>query len=206
MNRIRIASLPVILYLLLLAGCERAMQDMYDQSKYKPMSESKLFADGGSARTPPPGTLPYAKGGLAATSSGRAGRDAVEQDARAMHAQANPYPVTSQLLARGQERYTIYCQPCHSPAGDGDGWIARRGFPHPPSYHIERLRAASDRHFFDVITNGYGIMYSYADRVEPPDRWAIVAYIRALQLSQHADARALPEAVRAQLPPAGRRQ
>ncbi len=101
---------------------------------------------------------------------------------------------------RGQERYSIYCLPCHSAVGDGDGWIARRGFPHPPSYHEERLRQAPDRHFFDVITNGYGIMYSYADRVEPADRWAIVAYIRALQLSQHAPVDTLPAEVRARLP------
>jgi mono/diheme cytochrome c family protein len=90
------------------------------------------------------------------------------------------------LLHRGQERYTIYCAPCHSPVGDGDGMMPRRGFPHPPSYHDDRLRQAPDRHFYDVMTNGYGIMRPYADRVPPEDRWAIVAYIRALQLSQYA--------------------
>jgi mono/diheme cytochrome c family protein len=104
------------------------------------------------------------------------------------------------LLARGRQRYEIYCLPCHSPVGDGDGPVVRRGFPHPPSYHAPRLRDAPDRHFFDVITNGYGIMHPYADRVAPPDRWAIVAYIRALQLSQHAQASQLPDALRARLP------
>lgn len=187
----------------LLAGCERARQDMYDQPKYKPMAQSDLFDDGTSARTPPAGAVPYAKGAFAGTSSGRIGSAAVEQEASALQAQKQPYPVTQQLLARGQERYTIYCLPCHSPVGDGDGWIARRGFPHPPSYHSERLRQAPDRHFFDVISNGYGIMYSYADRVELADRWAIVAYIRALQLSQHANAAQLPAEVAAQLPQGG---
>ena len=94
-----------------------------------------------------------------------------------------PIEVTPALMQRGRERFGIYCEPCHSPVGDGDGMVARRGFPHPPSYHIARLRQVSDRHFYDVITNGYGIMYAYADRVTPEDRWAIVAYIRALQRS-----------------------
>jgi mono/diheme cytochrome c family protein len=94
--------------------------------------------------------------------------------------------VAMELLRRGQERYNIYCAPCHSPLGDGDGMVARRGFPHPPSYHSDRLRQAPDRHFYDVMTKGYGIMAPYADRVAPEERWAIVAYIRALQLSQYA--------------------
>jgi mono/diheme cytochrome c family protein len=185
---------------LLLAACEKARQDMYDQPKYKPLAKSQLFDDGSSARTPPAATVPYAKGPFSGTSSGRIGAAAVEQETAALNAKNNPYPVTRQLLLRGQERYSIYCLPCHSPVGDGDGWITRRGFPHPPSYHSERLRQAPDRHFFDVISNGYGIMYSYADRVEPADRWAIVAYIRALQLSQHAAVATLPAEVRAQLP------
>jgi mono/diheme cytochrome c family protein len=97
-------------------------------------------------------------------------------------------PLMLQLLQRGQERFRIYCSPCHSELGDGRGMIVQRGFPPPPSYHIERLRNAPPQHFFDVITNGYGAMYSYADRVQPRDRWAIVAYIRALQHSQNAKA------------------
>ena len=104
-----------------------------------------------------------------------------------------------QTLARGRERYDIYCSPCHSIAGDGDGMVARRGFPHPPSYHSDKLRNAPDAHFYNVITNGYGVMYSYADRVEPRDRWAIIAYIRALQLSQNARIDDVPPEHRAEL-------
>jgi mono/diheme cytochrome c family protein len=95
-------------------------------------------------------------------------------------------PVTLALLQRGQERFRIDCTPCHSELGDGHGMVVQRGFPAPPSYHIDRLREAPVQHFYDVITNGYGAMYSFADRVRPEDRWAISAYIRALQHSQNA--------------------
>jgi mono/diheme cytochrome c family protein len=95
-------------------------------------------------------------------------------------------PVTLALIERGQERFRIYCTPCHSELGDGNGMIVQRGFPPPPSYHIARLRDAPVQHFYDVITNGYGVMYSFANRVQPADRWAIAAYIRALQRSQNA--------------------
>ncbi len=97
-----------------------------------------------------------------------------------------PPPVTLALLERGQERFHIYCTPCHSELGDGHGMVVQRGFPPPPSYHIARLRDAPVQHFFDVITHGHGAMYSFANRVQPSDRWAIAAYIRALQLSQDA--------------------
>jgi mono/diheme cytochrome c family protein len=180
-------------------GCEKAKQDMYDQPRYKPTAASPLFPDGAASRQPPAGTVPHAIGAFAGTSSGRAGEGNVEREQAALAAQGMPYPVTQQLLRRGQERYTIYCMPCHSPVGDGDGRVVRRGFPAPPSYHQDRLRNAPDRHFFDVISNGYGIMFSYADRVDPPDRWAIVAYIRALQLAQHAPVDALDASARAQL-------
>lgn len=182
-----------------LAGCERAKQDMYDQARYKPYAKSALFEDGASARTAPEGTQPRARGAFAESSGGRVGAQAVETDIAAERAQTNPYPVDLALLRRGQERYTIYCMPCHSPAGDGDGLVVRRGFPPPPTYHQERLRNAPDRHLYDVIRNGYGVMVSYADRVEPADRWAIVAYIRALQLSQYAQASDLPPDARAKL-------
>ena len=95
-------------------------------------------------------------------------------------------PVSLALLERGQERYRIYCAPCHSELGDGRGMVVQRGFPSPPSYHIKRLREAPPAHFYDVITNGHGAMYSFAARVQPDDRWAIAAYIRALQRSQNA--------------------
>jgi mono/diheme cytochrome c family protein len=101
-------------------------------------------------------------------------------------------PVTLALLERGQEWFRIYCTPCHSELGDGHGTVVQRGFPPPPSYHIDRLRRAPVQHFYDVITNGYGAMYSFADRVQPGDRWAIAAYIRALQRSQHANVADVP--------------
>ena len=109
-------------------------------------------------------------------------------------------PVTLALLERGRQRFDIYCSVCHGLAGYGDGQIVQRGFPAPPSYHIDRLRKAPNQHFYDVITHGYGAMFSYAQRVAPPDRWAIVAYIRALQASQNTPASQLTSAQRAQLP------
>lgn len=93
----------------------------------------------------------------------------------------SPPPVSMALLERGRQRFDINCSPCHGRTGEGDGMIVQRGFPPPPSYRIERLRDAPVQHFYDVITHGYGVMYSYADRVAPADRWAIAAYIRALQ-------------------------
>lgn len=101
-------------------------------------------------------------------------------------------PVTMALLERGQQRFDIYCSPCHSKVGDGHGMIVERGFPQPPSYYIARLRDAPNQHFYDVITHGYGAMYSYADRVAPEDRWAITAYIRALQASAGAQIADVP--------------
>jgi mono/diheme cytochrome c family protein len=107
-----------------------------------------------------------------------------------------PPPLTLALLQRGQERFRIYCTPCHSELGDGNGMVVQRGFSAPPSYHIDRLRQAPTQHFYDVITRGHGAMYSFAGRVAPNDRWAIAAYIRALQLSQHTTAQDLPAAER----------
>ena len=196
----------LLLLLLLLTGCERGMHEMYDQPKYKPLKPSSFFADGNSSRPQVQGTQARSGGALAGASSGRNGKLAIAPAAppvsgvdaqgkplaqggpAAQPGYASPLPITPQLLARGQERFNIYCAPCHSRAGDGDGMIARRGFPHPPSYHTDALRNAPDSHFYDVITNGYGAMFPYAARVSPRDRWAIVAYIRALQLSQHAPA------------------
>ncbi len=111
-------------------------------------------------------------------------------------------PVTLALLERGRQRFDIYCSVCHGLAGYGDGQIVERGFPAPPSYHIDRLRKAPNQHFYDVITHGYGAMFSYAQRVAPPDRWAIVAYIRTLQASQNIPAAQLTAAERAHLPDA----
>jgi mono/diheme cytochrome c family protein len=108
-------------------------------------------------------------------------------------------PIDVALLARGRERFEIFCAPCHGRVGDGSGMIVQRGFPRPPSFHIDRLRAAPPQHFFDVITDGHGAMYSYAARVSPADRWAIAAYIRALQASQDAQIAEVPEDQRGSL-------
>ena len=110
-----------------------------------------------------------------------------------------PMQLTPKLLARGHERFDAICAECHGRTGDGNGMVVQRGFPVPPSYHLDRMRNAPLGHFFDVITNGYGAMFSYAAQVEPQDRWAIAAYIRALQLSQHANPNDLPPDVRNKL-------
>jgi mono/diheme cytochrome c family protein len=149
----------------LLAACGK--MDMAEQNKAKTHSPSSLFTDGKTNQQPPDGTV--ALGDLA--------------DEAIL---ANRPALTADLLKRGKERYGIFCAPCHGRDGYGAGAVVQRGFPQPPSYHTERLRAASDAHFLDVIENGYGVMYSYAARVPPGDRWAIVTYIRALQLSQDA--------------------
>jgi len=192
----RLAAL--LLVPLALAGCERAAQDMYDQPRGKAYRATTLFPDGAMTRPPPPGARPYSRGAAAEAASGRAGADEVARQARADAATAMPEPVTPQLLLRGRQRYDIYCLPCHSPVGDGDGRVARRGFPAPPSYHQARLRETPDRHIYDVISRGFGAMHGYAERIEPTDRWAIVAFVRALQLSQHAEVAALPPDVRRQ--------
>ncbi len=151
---------------------------MHVQPKYKPLDPSNFFGDGRSARPEVPGTV--AHGYLRTDELLYTGKVNGEP------ADLFPFPVTRQVLERGRERFNIYCSPCHDYTGSGRGLVVQRGFPPPPSYHIDRLVKAPAGHFFDVITNGYGAMYSYAARVDPQDRWAIVAYIRALQLSQHA--------------------
>lgn len=194
------AGVAAVAAALLLAGCEKAMQDMYDQPRDKPMAASKTFADGSSARPLVAGTMAHAQGAFAGTSSGRDGEQAVQDERAAREAQTNPYPITLALLQRGRQRYDIYCSMCHSVAGDGDGQVVRRGFPRPPTFHQDRLRQVPDRYLYDVISNGYGIMYPFADKVEPADRWAIAAYIRALQLSQHAAPDEIPPQLRERLP------
>ena len=157
----------------LLAGCDD--QSMRIQKRYRTYAPASFWADGASARPLPDGVV--AQGDLARASVAAA-----------------PPEATPALLARGRQRFDVYCSPCHGYDGRGRGMIVQRGFPPPPSYDTDRLRQAPARYLFDVITNGYGVMYSYAARVEPRDRWAIVAYIRALQLSQRANLARVPDA------------
>ena len=179
--RSSVLRLALIASCLALGGCNRFLREMYDQPKLTSLKTSPLFADGMASRLPPPEAVPHSLGVAAAVSSGRRGTDAVAVLDAADARVALPAQPSAALIARGHERYDIYCAPCHSIVGDGDGPVVRRGYPAPPSYRIERLVKAPDRHFFDVITHGYGIMYSYAGRVDAADRWAIVAYVRQLQ-------------------------
>jgi mono/diheme cytochrome c family protein len=175
MLRLRKISPLGLLVVLALAGCR---QDMHDQPRFKPLAKSDFYADLRSARPPAEGTV--ARGQLHEDSyfyTGKFGNNPGDY---------MPFPVTDDVLARGRERFNIYCAPCHSRLGDGDGMIVQRGFRAPPSYHTERLRKAPLGYFFDVMTNGFGAMPEYASQIPPRDRWSIVAYIRALQLSQGA--------------------
>jgi mono/diheme cytochrome c family protein len=163
--------------LLVAAGCR---QDMHNQPKAIPLRESVFFKNASTARPLVEGTV--ARGTLqddAAFFTGKNG--AVELDAL-------PFPLTAEVLDRGEQRFNIYCTPCHGLSGEGDGMIVRRGYRQPPSYHIDRLRQAPLGHFYDTITNGFGAMPDYRAQIAPRDRWAIAAYVRALQLSQHASA------------------
>jgi mono/diheme cytochrome c family protein len=175
--------------LALLAGACR--QDMHDQPKYKPLAPSAFFADGKAARTPVKGTV--ARGQLRAEEAFYTGRAGGERVTRI------PLAVTRSLVERGRERYRIFCSPCHGGLGDGQGMVVRRGFRQPPSFHQDRLREAPPGHYFDVITHGFGAMASYASRIPPEDRWAIIAYVRALQLSQRARLEDVPPERRKEL-------
>ncbi len=157
-----------------LAGCT---QDMQNQPKYKNLRGSDFFADGRSARLQEEGTV--AQGQL------RQDTHFFQGKVNGEFAKEFPIPVDKPLLQRGRERFDIYCAVCHGKTGEGDGMVVQRGFPVPPSYHIDRLRQAADGYIYDVITNGFGRMYGYASEIEPRDRWAIVAYVRALQRSQN---------------------
>jgi mono/diheme cytochrome c family protein len=201
----------------LLSGCQ---QDMARQPKYLPLERSEFFVDGRSARPLEPGVV--ARGYLrndwelfagqrppnqqrvriarivgSAASGGFAPLSAAVADSQ--YTAVFPLPVTSKVLDRGQERFRIYCALCHDEAGYGNGMIVERGFTRPPSYHTERLRQAPVGYLYEVITHGYGSMPDYAAQIPPRDRWAIVAYLRALQLSQHTTLAALPERVKRQV-------
>ena len=167
-----------ILIAVLLAGCTRSNMD--SQPKYHEYEPGKLFSNGRVLQAPPMGTV------------------ARDDAARAVEITQRP-AVTAALLARGREQYDVFCSPCHDRIGSGFGIVVQRGMPRPPSLHEQRLRDSNDQRFFDVISKGYGTMYAHGDRIRPRDRWAIVAYIRALQLSQHAALTDLPSDIRSRM-------
>ena len=164
----------VLSAILFLAGCR---QDMHDQPRFEPLEASALFADGRSSRPRVPGTI---------------ARGEREYDSHLLEGRVNgelastfPMEVTRELLERGRERYDVFCSACHDRAGTGRGIVVERGLKQPSSLHIERLRKAPPGYVFDVITRGFGAMYDMADRIPADDRWAITAYVRALQRSQN---------------------
>ena len=201
---------------LVLSGCSR--QDMHDQPKYKPLRGTTFFEDSLSARPRVPGTVArgYLKddshlytGRVSQTSAAGGALPVVRPpgiDAKSPVAAQGPifvdtfpFPITREVLERGRERFDIFCSVCHGRLGTGEGMVVRRGFRQPPSYHIDRLKEARVGHFFDVITNGFGAMPDYAAQIHVRDRWAIVAYIRALQLSQNVPLGDVPAEGRSQL-------
>lgn len=198
----RVSPSPLLLVLLLLAtlgaGCR---YDMQDQPKMKPFRRSAFFADGLSGRQPIQGTV--ARGflrdnheyftGKRSAASGAAVPQPGAENAFADDIDTFPLPITEDIVKRGRERYDIFCSACHGLTGNGDGMIVRRGFRRAASFHEDRLRQAPVGHFFDAITNGWGAMPSYASQIAVQDRWAIIAYVRALQLS-HQNTQATPGA------------
>ncbi len=197
----RIAKILLIAVPTLMSACGVRF-DMQDQPRYKAYKKSDFFADKRASRDPIDGTV--ARGQLHDNKAFYTGK--IDNPNLSAPVQTTtdpsgntlvssfpndidefPVPVTKELIDRGQERFNIYCIVCHGPVGNGDGMVVRRGFPKPPTYHDDRLRNAPVGHFFDVITNGWGKMNSYAFQVQPADRWAIVAYIRALQVTQNPD-------------------
>ncbi len=184
----------ILLLALLSAGCQQAMRS---QPSYKPLDPSAFFPNGMSAQQPPADTV---------------ARGQTQDDPLLFTGKVNgnladvfPYPVTAEMLNRGQTAFNTYCSPCHGQTAEGNGLVVQRGYTAPPSFHTDRLRCAPVGHFFDVITNGFGAMPSYAAQISVTDRWAIIAYIRALQLSQDASYSDVPKDQQGQLgaaPPA----
>jgi len=183
-----VSALAAASFLVLAAACR---QDMHDQPKYVPLRQSSFFGDERSARPLVPGTV--ARGHLR--------DDTLLYTGKINGADATVFPLVAdaRVMARGQERFDIYCSPCHGRTGQGDGMVVRRGFRRPPSFHEDRLRNAPIGHLFDVITNGFGAMPDYATQIRAEDRWAIVAYVRALQLSEHATLADVPADKRSEL-------
>ncbi|HUF78950.1 MAG TPA: cytochrome c [Thermoanaerobaculia bacterium] len=186
-------ALALALVAVPLAGCR---QDMHDQPKVEPYEASRFFADGASARALPEGAV--ARGTLREDEAYFTGFTADDRLVRRL-----PIEVTRGTLERGRETFDAFCAPCHDRVGTGTGMIVRRGFKQPPTYHQDRLRNEADGYFFDVITNGFGQMPSYAAQISVADRWAVVAYLRALQLSQHAPLAELPPEDRERVAAAG---
>ena len=170
---------------LFVSGCQ-IRQDMADQPKYKPLAPTDFFADGRSER-------PIIENTVA--------RGSLDDDALYVSKESNVFPLelNAELMQRGKDRYGVFCTPCHGIQGDGNGMVAMRGMKHPPTYHEERLRKVPNGYLFDVITNGFGGMLGYSAQIAPRDRWAIIAYIRALQLSRNAPASELPSDLRDKL-------
>ncbi|MDP4199591.1 MAG: cytochrome c [Bacteroidota bacterium] len=175
-------------------------QDMQDQPKYKAFRGSEIFPDSLSSRNLVQGTVArgylredeaYYTGKTAASSTPATAKDTGAKSQMAM-VNEFPFPITREILDHGQERFNIFCSPCHGVLGDGRGFIVLRGFRQPPTYHQDRLRNETLGHFFDVITNGFGVMPDYAMQIPPHERWEIIAYIRALQYSQNAKLADLP--------------
>jgi hypothetical protein len=185
----------LICLLFVAAGCR---QDMHDQPKYRPLRASAFFGDGSSARPRIEGTV--ARGTLQedeAFFTGKIGTATVKE---------LPMPVTPDVLNRGQERFNIFCTPCHDATGSGNGMVVQRGYRKPPSFHDQRLRDADAGYMFDVMTNGFGAMPDYKAQINARDRWAIVAYIRALQLSQNATTADVPGGDPTKVPGSGTAQ
>jgi mono/diheme cytochrome c family protein len=166
-------------------------QDMHDQPKYVPLRQSSFFGDERSARPLVAGTV--ARGHLREDTLLYAGK------VNGVDATVFPFAIDARVMARGQERFNIFCSPCHGRTGQGDGMVVRRGFRRPPTFHQDRLRNAPVGQIFDVITNGFGAMPDYAAQIRAEDRWAIVAYLRALQASEHATLSDVPPDRRSEL-------
>jgi len=173
--------IAIVAACLALVGCR---QDMHDAPSYDPLQQTTFFANGAASRTLVANTV--ARGQL------RADEHLYTGKVNGQAATEFPMPVTAEVMARGQERFNVYCSPCHGRTGLGDGMIVQRGFRPPPSYHEPRLREAPVGYFFDVMTNGFGAMQDYSAQVPASDRWAIAAYIRALQLSRNATVADVP--------------
>jgi len=186
-----VSFVPLVSFVLAAGMFSACRQDMHDQPKYTPLRGSTFFADARSARSPVEGTV--ARGLLRDDELLYSGK------VNGVDAAVFPFRVDAQVMARGQERFNIYCAPCHSRTGEGDGMVVLRGYRRPPSFHQDRLRETPVGHFFDVITNGFGAMPDYAAQIKAADRWAIVAYIRALQLSAHATLADVPSAERSRI-------